>query len=148
MRVGKTMLWWFQCYLTGSFQKVVVEDCCLAPWHRCYGVCRDLSCPPSNIYMKPLEEINQECEVQCHQYTEETQLYITLSVEPGGSVKVLNRYLEMIMGWVRANELKLSPAQVEVLFVSDKAAQGLRGSAYPGTGCTFPKGNRCAAWVR
>ncbi|KAF7245399.1 RNA-directed DNA polymerase from mobile element jockey [Varanus komodoensis] len=70
-----------------------------------------------NIYMKPLGEVIQRCGLRNHQYADDTQLYLSFSTNPGEAVVVLNRCLAEVMGWMRANKLKLNPDKTEVLLV-------------------------------
>ncbi|KAF7248106.1 Zinc finger and SCAN domain-containing protein 29 [Varanus komodoensis] len=66
--------------------------------------------------MKPLGEVRR-CGLRNHQYTDDTQLYLSFSTNPGEAVAVLNRCLADVMGWMRANKLKLNPDKTEVLLV-------------------------------
>ncbi|KAF7243052.1 putative RNA-directed DNA polymerase from transposon BS [Varanus komodoensis] len=70
-----------------------------------------------NIYMKPLGEVIRRCGLRNHQYADDTQLYLSFSTNPGEAVAVLNRCLAEVMGWMRANKLKLNPDKTEVLLV-------------------------------
>ncbi|KAF7245267.1 Lysophospholipid acyltransferase 1 [Varanus komodoensis] len=68
--------------------------------------------------MKPLGDVIRRCGLRNHQYADDTQLYISFSTNPGEEVVVLNRCLAEVMGWMRANKLKLNPDKTEVLLVS------------------------------
>ncbi|KAF7234923.1 hypothetical protein EYD10_18203, partial [Varanus komodoensis] len=70
-----------------------------------------------NIYMKLLGEVIRRCGLRNHQYADDTQLYLSFSTNPGEAVAVLNRCLAEVMGWMRANKLKLNPDKMEVLLV-------------------------------
>lgn len=50
--------------------------------------------------MKMLGEIFQKFEVKCHQYADETQLYISLPFTAGDIVDTLNQHLESEKGWL------------------------------------------------
>ncbi|KAF7248769.1 Transcription elongation factor A protein 2 [Varanus komodoensis] len=67
--------------------------------------------------MKPLGEVIRRCGLQNHQYTDDTQLYLSFSTNPGEAVAVLNWCLAEVMGWMRANKLKLNPDKTEVPLV-------------------------------
>ncbi|KAF7236359.1 hypothetical protein EYD10_16898 [Varanus komodoensis] len=67
--------------------------------------------------MNPLGEVIRRCGLWNHQYADDTQLCLSFSTNPGEAVAVLNRCLAEVMGWMRANKLKLSPDQTEVLLV-------------------------------
>ncbi|KAF7253300.1 Metabotropic glutamate receptor 5 [Varanus komodoensis] len=47
----------------------------------------------------------------------ESSVYLSFSTDPGEAVAVLNRCLAEVMGWMRANKLKLNPDKTEVLLV-------------------------------
>ncbi|KAF7239662.1 putative RNA-directed DNA polymerase from transposon BS [Varanus komodoensis] len=117
--VGGTALQWFRSYLNGRFQKVVLGDYGSAPWQLCHGVPQGSILSPLlfNIYMKTLGEVIKRCGLWNHQYADNTQLYLSFSTNPGEAVAVLNRCLAEVMGWMRANKLKLNPDKTEVLLV-------------------------------
>uniref|UniRef100_A0A8D2J284 Reverse transcriptase domain-containing protein n=1 Tax=Varanus komodoensis TaxID=61221 RepID=A0A8D2J284_VARKO len=117
--VRGTALRWFRSYLNGRFQKVVLGDYGSAPWQLCHGVPQGSILSPLlfNIYMKPLGEVIRRCGLRNHQYADDTQLYLSFSTNPGEAVAVLNRCLAEVMGWMRANKLKLNPDKTEVLLV-------------------------------
>ncbi|KAF7248709.1 hypothetical protein EYD10_05509 [Varanus komodoensis] len=117
--VGGTALQWFCSYLNGQFQKVMLWDYGSAPWQLCHGVPQGSILSPLlfNIYMKPLGEVIRRCGLRNHQYADDTQLYLLFSTNPGEAVAVLNWCLAEVMGWMRANKLKLNPDKTEVLLV-------------------------------
>ncbi|KAF7249628.1 putative RNA-directed DNA polymerase from transposon BS [Varanus komodoensis] len=117
--VGGTAWRWFRSYLNGRFQKVVLGDYGSAPWQLCHGVPQGSILSPLlfNVYMKLLGEVIRGCGLRSHQYTDDTQLYLSFSTNPGEAVAVLNRCLAEVMGWMRANKLKLNPDKTEVLLV-------------------------------
>ncbi|KAF7251190.1 Enteropeptidase [Varanus komodoensis] len=65
--------------------------------------------------MKPLGEVIRRCGLRNHQYADDTQLYLSFATNPGEAVAVLNQCLAEVMGWMRANKLKLNPDKTEVL---------------------------------
>ncbi|KAF7253194.1 von Willebrand factor A domain-containing protein 3B [Varanus komodoensis] len=67
--------------------------------------------------MKPLGEVIRRCGLWNHQYADDTQHYLSFSTNPGEAVAVLNQCLAEVMGWMRANKLKLNPDKMEVLLV-------------------------------
>uniref|UniRef100_A0A8D2IPS6 Reverse transcriptase domain-containing protein n=1 Tax=Varanus komodoensis TaxID=61221 RepID=A0A8D2IPS6_VARKO len=117
--VGGTTWRWFRSYLNGRFQKVVLGDYGSVPWQLCHGVPQGSILSPLlfNIYMKLLGEVIRRCGLRNHQYADDTQLYLSFSTNPGEAVAVLSRCLAEVMGWMRANKLKLNPDKTEVLLV-------------------------------
>ncbi|KAF7245550.1 hypothetical protein EYD10_08337 [Varanus komodoensis] len=116
--VGGTALQWFRSYLNGRFQKkVVLGDYGSAPWQKCHGVPQGSILSPLlfNVYMKPLGEVIRRCGLRNHQYADDTLLYLSFSTNPGEAVAVLNQCLAEVMGWMRANKLKLNPDKTEIL---------------------------------
>ncbi|KAF7250405.1 Vacuolar protein sorting-associated protein 13A [Varanus komodoensis] len=87
--------------------------------------------------MKPLGEVIRRCGLRNHQYADDTQLYLSFSTNPGEAVAVLNQCLAEVMGWMRANKLKLNPDKTEVLLVGGSSFgegelnQVLNGVALP-----------------
>ncbi|KAF7252318.1 Solute carrier family 22 member 7 [Varanus komodoensis] len=100
-------------------QKVVLGDYGSAPWQLCHGVPQGSILYPMlfNIYMKPLGEFIWRCGLRNHQYADDTQLNLSFSTNSGEAVAVLNWCLAEVMGWMRANKLKLNPDKTEVLLV-------------------------------
>ncbi|KAF7242353.1 putative RNA-directed DNA polymerase from transposon BS [Varanus komodoensis] len=117
--VGGTAWRWFRSYLNGRFQKVVLGDYGSVPWQICHGVLQGSILSPLlfNSYMKLLGKVIRRCGLRNHQYADDTQLYLSFSTNPGEAVAVLNRCLAEVMGWMRANKLKLNPDKTEVLLV-------------------------------
>ena len=73
-----------------------------------------------NIYMKPLGEVVQSFGLRCHQYADDTHLFLSSPPNSREAVLTLNQCLASVMGWMRANKLKLNPEKKEVLLVSCK----------------------------
>uniref|UniRef100_A0A8D2J9T3 Reverse transcriptase domain-containing protein n=1 Tax=Varanus komodoensis TaxID=61221 RepID=A0A8D2J9T3_VARKO len=133
--VGGTAWQRFCSYLDGRFQKVVLGDFGSAPWQLCHGVPQGSILSPLlfNIYMKPLGEVIRRFGLWDHQYADDTQLHLSFSTNPGEAVTVLNQCLAEVIGWMRANKLKLNPAKAEVLLVGRSSSWigGLDGVALP-----------------
>ncbi|KAF7245360.1 RNA-directed DNA polymerase from mobile element jockey [Varanus komodoensis] len=130
--VGGTAWLWFHSYLSSRFQKVVLGDYGSAPWQQCHGVLQGSILSPLlfNIYMKPLGEVIRRCGLWNHQYADDTQLYLSFSTNPGEAVAVLNQCLAEVMGWMRANKLKLNPDKTEVLLVGEAQVMAVVRSTF------------------
>lgn len=62
------------------------------------------------INVKPLGEvITREFGRRCHQCVDDTQLCLTVPLDPKGAMEVLNQCLEAVMGWLRIDKLRLNP---------------------------------------
>ena len=59
--------------------------------------------------MKLLGGVIQRCGLRCHQYADDTQLYLSFSSNPGEAVAILNQCLSIVMEWMKANKLRLNP---------------------------------------
>ncbi|KAF7249810.1 putative RNA-directed DNA polymerase from transposon BS, partial [Varanus komodoensis] len=140
---------WFRSYLDSRFQKVVLGDFDSVSRHLCHGVPQGSILSPLlfNIYMKWLGEVIRRFGLWSHQYADDTQLYLSFSTNPDEAVAVLNWCLAEVMGWMRANKLKLKPDKMEVLLVGDLSSwvvrrerwnggteDGLAGSSLPSRG--------------
>ena len=117
--LGGTVLQWFRSFLADRSQKVVLGDACSAPRPLRFGVPQGSILSPMlfNIYMKPLGEVIRGFGVRCHQYADDTQLYLSFPPDSEEAVEVLDRCLEAVGGWMRVNKLRLNPDKTEVLLV-------------------------------
>ncbi|KAF7245648.1 Transcription factor SOX-6 [Varanus komodoensis] len=109
--------------LQQQIQTVVLGGFGSVPWQLCHGVPQGSILSPLlfSIYMKPLGEVIRRFGLRNHQYADDTQLYLSFSTNLGEAVAVLNRCLAEVMGWIRANKLKLNPDKTEVLLVGDSS---------------------------
>lgn len=80
--LGGTALQWFQSFLEGRTQRVVPGA--LVPQG---SVC---SLILFNIYVQQLEEVVRSFEVFCHQYVDDTQLYLSFLSKSEEAVSAVN----------------------------------------------------------
>ena len=90
-----------------------------------------------NIYMRPLGEVIRGCRALCHQYADDTQLYISFSPTAGDAILSLQRCLGAVLEWMQENGLRLKQDKTEVLRVGAPTAGGLGNSLSFG-GVTLP----------
>ena len=64
----------------------------------------------------------------CHQYADDTQLYISFSPTAGDAVLSFQCCLGAVQKWMQENGLKLNPDKTEVLRVGDPVDGGLGNS--------------------
>ena len=70
-----------------------------------------------NIYMRPLGGVIRGCGASCHQYADDTQLYISFLPTTVDAVLSLQHCLEAVLQWVQESGLRLNPDKMEVLRV-------------------------------
>uniref|UniRef100_A0A803SUK8 Reverse transcriptase domain-containing protein n=1 Tax=Anolis carolinensis TaxID=28377 RepID=A0A803SUK8_ANOCA len=127
MGLGGTALQWLQSFLEGRSQLVKLGNTCSDPWPLTCGVPQGSILAPMlfNIYMKPLGEVIQSFGVRCHLYADDTQLYYSFPPNSKEAPRILDQCLAVVMGWMRANKLKLNPDKTEVLQVSRMSDRGI-----------------------
>uniref|UniRef100_A0ABM5FTP4 Reverse transcriptase domain-containing protein n=1 Tax=Pogona vitticeps TaxID=103695 RepID=A0ABM5FTP4_9SAUR len=81
-----------------------------------------------NIYMRPLGGVIRGCGASCHQYADDTQLYISFSPTASDAVLSLQRCLGAVLQWMQENGLRLNPDKTEVLRVGGPVDGGLGNS--------------------
>lgn len=86
---------------------MVLGDCHSLPWPLTCGVPQGLVLSPIkfNMYTRLLGEVMRRGGGgrECHQYENDTQLYLSLQSDSREAVDTLNRHLEVIMGWMGAS---------------------------------------------
>ena len=73
-----------------------------------------------NIYMRPLAQLVRSFGLGCHQYADDTQLYLMMDNRPNTPPTALTKCLEAVTIWLRQSLLKLNPQKTEVLSVGNK----------------------------
>ena len=81
-----------------------------------------------NIYMKLLGGVIRVCGTSCHQYADDTQLYISFSPTAVNAVLSLQHCLESVLQWMQENGLRLNPDKTVVLRVCGPSIGGLGNS--------------------
>uniref|UniRef100_A0A670IWM0 Reverse transcriptase domain-containing protein n=1 Tax=Podarcis muralis TaxID=64176 RepID=A0A670IWM0_PODMU len=78
-----------------------------------------------NIFMRPLAQIVQSFGLGCHQYADDTQLYLLMDGHTDSAPNTLTRCLEAVAGWFHGSQLKLNPSKTEVLWLG-RDGMGMR----------------------
>ena len=80
-----------------------------------------------NIYITPLGEVIRSFGVSC-QYADDTQLYLSFHPSAVDAVPSLECCLDMVLGWMRENRLRLNLDKMEILQVGPPRVCGLGAS--------------------
>ena len=81
-----------------------------------------------NIYMRLLGGVIGGCGASCHQYTDDTQLYISFSPTSVDAFLSLQHCLETVLKWMQLDRLRLNPDKTEVLRVGGPDVNSLGNS--------------------
>ena len=135
MGIGGMALAWLRSFLEDRPQRVQLGESVSAPWSLNSGVPQGLIISPIlfNIYMRLLRGIIRGCGASCHQYADDTQLYISLPTA-SDAVLSLQRCLGAVLQWMQENGLRLNPDKTEVLRVGAPPVGGLDDSLSFGGG--------------
>ena len=87
--------------------------------------------------MRPLGGVIRGCGASCHQYADDTQLYISFSPTTVDAVLSLQRCLDAVLQWMQENGLRLNQDKMEVLRVGGPTIGGLGNSLSFGGGDSY-----------
>ena len=62
-----------------------------------------------NIYVRPLTQLIRSFGQGCHQYADDTQLFLLMDGHPSTPPDHLANCLEAVVEWLKWNRLKLNP---------------------------------------
>ena len=113
-----SVLSWFESYLSGRIQKIVINDHQSQPMPLKYGVPQGSVLGPVlfSLYIHPLSEIIEKHNFSYHIYADDSQLY--KSSHPSNIDNIassLNNCIEEIASWMNTNKLKLNEEKTEIL---------------------------------
>ena len=97
--IGGLAVAWLRSFLEDHPQRVQLGENVSAPWNLNCGVPQgSIICPMLfNIYMRPLGGVIRGCGALCHQYADDTQLYISFSPTSVDVVLSLQHCLETVL---------------------------------------------------
>uniref|UniRef100_A0A670HZ87 Reverse transcriptase domain-containing protein n=1 Tax=Podarcis muralis TaxID=64176 RepID=A0A670HZ87_PODMU len=77
------------------------------------------------LFMRPLAQLIRSFGLGCHQYADNTQLYLLMDGHTDSAPNTLTRCLEAVAGWFRGSRLKLNSLKTEVLWLG-RDGMGMR----------------------
>uniref|UniRef100_A0A670I3D4 Reverse transcriptase domain-containing protein n=1 Tax=Podarcis muralis TaxID=64176 RepID=A0A670I3D4_PODMU len=117
--IQDTVLQWLCLFLSGRGQRVALGGELSSRHSLVCGVPQGAILSPMlfNIFMCPLAQLVWSFGLGCHQYADDTQLYLLMDGLPDSAPDTLIRCLDAVAGWSRGNRLKLNPSKTEVLWL-------------------------------
>ena len=116
-------LQWFESYITGRKQTVIIDGTRSKLWDLLYGVPQGSVLGPILflIYMGPLGKILRKLGVKFHFYADDSQIYVTFDLEGRHSaVTQVQEAIIIIKQWMQENFLCLNDDKTEVLLIASK----------------------------
>uniref|UniRef100_A0A670J1P8 Reverse transcriptase domain-containing protein n=1 Tax=Podarcis muralis TaxID=64176 RepID=A0A670J1P8_PODMU len=128
MGIQGTVLQWLRSFLSGRGQRVALGGELSSRHSLVCGVPQGAILSPMlfNIFMRPLAQLVRSFGLGCHQYADDTQLYLLMDGHPDSAPDTLTRCLEAVAGWLHGSRLKLNPSKTEVLWLG-RGDRRLRG---------------------
>ena len=122
--LSELALGWFKSYLSGRTHSVKVGSTLSHPAVLHYGVPQGSVLGPIiySLYINPIGSIiHSHSSIDYHFYADDTQLYITLSLENfSHSIQKLKNCLNDIQNFMFANKLKLNPDKTEFILIGSR----------------------------
>mgnify|MGYP001545720609 CR=1 FL=1 len=119
---------WVESYFTNRHQAVCIKGISSEQMELPYGMPQGSIFGPFSYpkYSHPMAHIGKKHNIECHQYADDTQLYVVCDVEDANECrKRLEECIEEIRSWSTNNKLKLNDSKTEFLVVSSKHARSL-----------------------
>ena len=109
--IQDSALQWLTSFLQGRNQSVMIgEEKSHQRPLQC-GVPQGAILSPMlfNVYMHPLAQLVRGFGLGCHQYADDTQLYLLMDDQPNTPPTALTKCLEAVINWLCQSRLKLNP---------------------------------------
>ena len=117
--VSGMVLAWFKSYLCGRHQKIKIDKSFSDSSLLEHGVPQGSVLGPLlfSLYTAPLSTIISSYGLSHHLYADDTQIYISLTVDTATeSLKMLRSCITGVSAWMAQSKLKLNPSKTEFLF--------------------------------
>ena len=110
MGLSGTVLKWFKSYVENREYFVSIGSCTSDRTKMTCGVPQGSILGPLlfNLYMLPLAQIIRNNNISYHNYADDTQIYISLSIDEYGPTDLLITCLKQIHDWMCRNFLQLN----------------------------------------
>ena len=118
------VLKWFESYLSGRTQSIVIDNIASKPQSLSFGVPQGSVLGPLlyTLYTTPLGSLIRHHNINYHMYADDTQLY--LSIEPSNVsalVYDLEKCIRDVKNWMLINKLKLNDDKTESILCNPKS---------------------------
>ena len=122
--MGGVALKWFESYLKGRKQSVVINETLSSPVDVLYGVPQGSVLVPKlfTIHTLPIADIARKYNLEIHLYADDTQIYITFRTSDNISeeiaIKLVQSCIAAIKVWMLINKLQLNDGKTEFLLIA------------------------------
>ena len=121
---------WVESYFSNRHQAVLIEGVISEQKDLPFGMPQGSIFGPFSYpkYSHPIAHIAEKHRVECHQYADDTQLYVVCDLNNARECQEqMEKCIEEIRAWSTCNKLKLNDGKTEFLVVSSKYARTTPG---------------------
>ena len=122
--MGNIALKWFESYLKGRKQSVVINETLQSPVDVLYGVPQGSVLGPKlfTIYTLPIADIARKYNLEIHPYADDTQIYITFrtsdNISEEMAIQLVQSCIAEIKIWMLINKLEINDGRTEFLLIA------------------------------